>query len=348
VNKLILLMERWLEHKKREYDFNVKAGEEKFLKDLEYKRRDLDQAIKQLIETTKSVVDKIQENMYPFLPVDVEGVGRLQVVAPIKNYEHVRYLVIIDGQTERYFCGEPGTISKISVGSEEKMIQTATLSDWLSLSQHLESVVAAFEARLDEQTELMKKAIQKVQRHYRQPTLDDLSRWNEDKAKGFVPNPFDKSYQFEKYVFTDHVDAEGQRYATVITVQKPHPIKRHQEIAGHIFYDGNQLERCLIIEKYNYGDKHVEIDNINLGIDGPYVNKGLGTSLMQSLCKVLQTLGVETVTARLSSVDYKRKSQLYRYYIDKNGFELVQELTEEQWGIVTKKLNAVKDQESHG
>lgn len=104
VNKLILLMERWLEHKKREYDFNVKAGEEKFLKDLEYKRRDLDQAIKQLIETTKSVVDKIQENMYPFLPVDVEGVGRLQVVAPIKNYEHVRYLVIIDGQTERYFC----------------------------------------------------------------------------------------------------------------------------------------------------------------------------------------------------------------------------------------------------
>jgi len=56
---------------------------------------------------------------------------------------------------------------------------------------------------------------------------------------------------------------------------------------------------------------------------------------------------ITSVTARLSSIDYERKNQLYRYYIDKNGFELVQELTEERWGIVTKRLNTVKDQKSN-
>ncbi len=101
------------------------------------------------------------------------------------------------------------------------------------------------------------------------------------------------------------------------------------------FIDGEIFDPILLSRFYK-GNKKIEIDPIDCG---KYKQRGLGTCVIQSLVNVLNNYGIEELIAKLSTVDYCNKDDLYNFYLNKNGFDLVSELTENSWGLVVKKIN---------
>ncbi len=101
-----------------------------------------------------------------------------------------------------------------------------------------------------------------------------------------------------------------------------------------VFIDGKTFDP-IIISEFTNTTKIVSLTDINCN---KYLGRGLGTHIVQNLITILRDYKIETLTAALSSVDFKRKKELYNFYINKNGFELVSELREHQWGKVIRKI----------
>ncbi|TDL64480.1 hypothetical protein E2R58_22795 [Paenibacillus amylolyticus] len=113
------------------------------------------------------------------------------------------------------------------------------------------------------------------------------------------------------------------------------PLKHSREIECVVFVDGEK-EQPLLMKHVFGGSNNAEIEDINCG---KFTNRGIGTYILQNLFIVLKGMGIETVKASLSTVDYHKKDKLYNFYLEKNGFNLIRELTEDKWGLVSKKLN---------
>ncbi|UHA72890.1 hypothetical protein [Paenibacillus sp. 481] len=112
-------------------------------------------------------------------------------------------------------------------------------------------------------------------------------------------------------------------------------LKRCRDLKCIVFIDRVQ-QRPLIMDSIYAGEASVKLTDINCG---HYKNRGVGSFVVDHLCTVLKGMGVESVDASLSTVDYRNKKKLYNFYVTKNGFELIRDLTEDEWGHVSKKLS---------
>jgi hypothetical protein len=112
------------------------------------------------------------------------------------------------------------------------------------------------------------------------------------------------------------------------------PYIKVRELRCTVFIDGETFDPILLnpICKQN---KKAVIDPIDCY---KYKGRGVGTSVIQSLVKILKGLNIEELRASLSTIDYHNRDKLYNFYINKNGFELIHELTEDSWGLVVKKI----------
>ncbi|MCM3574718.1 hypothetical protein M3172_16090 [Mesobacillus subterraneus] len=112
------------------------------------------------------------------------------------------------------------------------------------------------------------------------------------------------------------------------------PKKDSRMIYATVLVDGKAFSPLLLKPIYA-NSNGIEIDDIN---SNDNKGRGIGTALLQGLFEVLKEEGVEQVFASLSPVDYPKKQQLYRFYLEKNGFVLKKELTDNAWGKVVKYL----------
>ncbi len=99
-----------------------------------------------------------------------------------------------------------------------------------------------------------------------------------------------------------------------------------------IFVDGT-INAPLILSKNDKKCKGISITDINCG---KYKNRGIGTFIINGLVETLKEMDINQISARLSPYDYSSKDKLYNFYINKNGFILKEELTENSWGTVIK------------
>ena len=102
-----------------------------------------------------------------------------------------------------------------------------------------------------------------------------------------------------------------------------------------VFIDGKTFDPILISEIAK-NSTSVTMSSIDCG---KYKGRGLGTCVIKHLTEILKVLKIEELKASLSPHDYKSKPQLYNFYINMNGFELLSELTEDSWGKVIKKIS---------
>lgn len=112
------------------------------------------------------------------------------------------------------------------------------------------------------------------------------------------------------------------------------PYIQSRELHCMAFIDGKTFDPILLRPIYKEYNSAV-IDPIDCG---RYKGRGLGTCVIKSLVKILKEINVTELRASLSTVDYHKKEKLYNFYINRNGFELVRELTENSWGLVIKKI----------
>lgn len=112
------------------------------------------------------------------------------------------------------------------------------------------------------------------------------------------------------------------------------PLKLGRDVECFVFLDG-EYQDPLLLRKVFKGETTSVIEDINCG---KYTSRGVGTFVIQDLENVLKGMGITKISASLSSVDYQRKDKLYNFYIVKNNFRLVSELTEDTWGLVAKDL----------
>lgn len=152
---------------------------------------------------------------------------------------------------------------------------------------------------------------------------------------------------FKRHFFICNLN-EGQKIVIILDEELEHsqelqqelidrnlnPLKHSREIECVVFVDGKQ-EMPLLMKDIFAGSLKAETEDINCG---NYTNRGIGSHVVQNLCIVLKEMGIEKLNASLSTVDYHKKDKLYNFYLDKNGFDLVRELTEDKWGLVSKKL----------
>ncbi|WP_028778755.1 hypothetical protein [Shimazuella kribbensis] len=149
----------------------------------------------------------------------------------------------------------------------------------------------------------------------------------------------------DKFQFNHFCDRSYHQYSIVYIVNKSGWFNNDQkislEVSGYIFYQGEMIRnhRCIFTRPFELGTETAEILDINLGMHGKHNSRGIGTNLISTICTVLRGYGVKKVQAYLVSNDFDRKDQLYNFYINKNGFELKQELTEDSAGLVEKSLD---------
>ncbi|MBU7317283.1 hypothetical protein [Paenibacillus oleatilyticus] len=113
------------------------------------------------------------------------------------------------------------------------------------------------------------------------------------------------------------------------------PFKHCRKVECIVFVD-EKKEMPLLVDDIFAGEVKAKIGDINCG---DRTGRGIGTFVVQNLCSILRGMGIETVTASLSTVDYHKKDKLYNFYLKKNKFDLVSELTEEKWGLVSKNIS---------
>jgi hypothetical protein len=161
-----------------------------------------------------------------------------------------------------------------------------------------------------------------------------------------LANQFAKTrWEFDKFQFNYFCDADLHMYSIVYIVDKigwfNNGSKTSLEVSGYVFYQGKMLRnhRCLFTRPFKLGDDTAELLDINLGMHGEYNSKGIGTNCIRTLEMVLRSYGVKNLKACLARIDFDRKEQLYRFYLEKNGFELIQDLTPDQEGWVQKSLD---------
>lgn len=108
-----------------------------------------------------------------------------------------------------------------------------------------------------------------------------------------------------------------------------------REIRCEVFIDGEVYDPLLLSHIYKT-NKSVEIEDIDCG---KYKNRGLGTCIIERLTIILKELGIEKIKAPISCTDFWKKDMLYKFYIEINGFDLVKEVTETEWGLAIKKIS---------
>jgi hypothetical protein len=113
----------------------------------------------------------------------------------------------------------------------------------------------------------------------------------------------------------------------------PH-LRSSRYVECTVFVDGDKKDPILLKKLFSNSDS-IEIDVINcMDCRG----RGIGTLVVQKLAETLKSYDIKKIRAKMSMVDYKNKDKLYNFYINKNGFKLVNELTEDKWGLVVKDL----------
>lgn len=153
---------------------------------------------------------------------------------------------------------------------------------------------------------------------------------------------------FKKHFFTCNLE-EGQTIVILFEEETEHntelqekliqmglnPKKHSRKLECVVFVDGKK-EMPLLIDDIYAGEVKAKIGDINCG---NYKNRGIGSLIVQNLCDVLKRMGVESLSASLSPVDYHNKEKLYNFYLMKNKFDLIRELTKDKWGLVSKKIS---------
>lgn len=155
--------------------------------------------------------------------------------------------------------------------------------------------------------------------------------------------------EFKRHLFICNLD-EGQKIVILFDEELEHsqelqqklidsnlrPLKYSRKLECVVFVDGKK-ETPLLMDNIFAGQVKATIGDINCG---NFKNRGIGSFVVQNLCIILKGMGIESVNASLSTVDYHKKDKLYNFYLHKNEFHLVRELTEDRWGLVSKKLVA--------
>ncbi|MGM0805572.1 MAG: GNAT family N-acetyltransferase [Bacillota bacterium] len=142
--------------------------------------------------------------------------------------------------------------------------------------------------------------------------------------------------------------SEGQEIVVLIKVEEEHSIelqkqlqdigadhrKTNRQIECTVFIDGKSFDPMLVSDIFRDRNS-LELEDINTG---NFKGRGVGTYALQHLLDVLKEIGIKKVYAFLSTVDYSNRKKLYNFYVNKNGFSLVKELTKTSNGKVEKDL----------
>ncbi|MBU3087152.1 hypothetical protein KPL42_01460 [Clostridium gasigenes] len=124
------------------------------------------------------------------------------------------------------------------------------------------------------------------------------------------------------------------------------------EVTPNIMETNDKYKKTLNLECNVYVDdrmytplllKNIEIGKVNrLIIDdinlGSLTGRGIGTAIIKSLECILPNYGISRLNAPISSVDYDKRKLLENFYCNINNFEMVREVTPEEWGLAVKKL----------
>ncbi|OPY61141.1 MAG: hypothetical protein A4E56_02248 [Pelotomaculum sp. PtaU1.Bin065] len=140
------------------------------------------------------------------------------------------------------------------------------------------------------------------------------------------------SADFEKYTYLCELP-EGQHIAIIFEIEREHS-QNARNADCTIFVDGEKKDPILLKKLFRNRDS-IEIEDFNC-MD--YKGRGIGTFVVQKLAEMLKSYDIKKITAKMSPVDYEKKDRLYNFYINKNGFRLVRELTKDKWGFVVKDL----------
>lgn len=174
----------------------------------------------------------------------------------------------------------------------------------------------------------------------REKEISELSLKNMAKALTYQTPVDGKRHIFVRSIDHDQrivlIFDEEYHYILEYFDQKPlvnkDPYISSRNIECTAFIDGSIYDP-LSMDPIFQSEKRVEIIDIN---SGKYTGRGLGTCVIQCLEKVLKEIDINELEARLSPVDFHNKDKLYNFYINKNGFNLIDELTEHKRGRVKK------------
>lgn len=136
----------------------------------------------------------------------------------------------------------------------------------------------------------------------------------------------------EIVVIFDEIYRYKMEYFEQNPLCKKEPYIKSINLRCMTFIDGTTHDPILL-DTIGINNKFAIIDPIDCG---KHKGRGLGTCVIQSLSRILKQMNVKELRASLSINDYHKKDKLYNFYIDNNGFELINELTEDSWGLVIK------------
>lgn len=191
--------------------------------------------------------------------------------------------------------------------------------------------------------EYNKKHIEQNRALSKEKEIADISISNLTNALAYKLSSEKKGYYFTKTIAQNQeiaiVFKEEYTFTKELFEQKPlvdpTPYISTRYLDCIVFMD-NTKHYPIELESIGKNQKTVEI--LSIDCNG-YRGRGVGTCVIQCLESVLKQIGgVEEIKAKLSTVDIAEKDRLYNFYVNKNGFHLERELTENQWGLVKKRI----------
>jgi GNAT superfamily N-acetyltransferase len=323
VSKLLDILESWIAYKreeqKREWQIKQqKNSKDFFLHSLQEAQGELEKAKQEVIKQVQEIAELLEENISPYVSIDIKGLGMIKVHRPSPSYPHVKQLVVeVDGE-HYHFIGEPGgTITRLVSDDTEGKVKVASFEQHLSLIENLEEIIKQAVEQQDEQSRRIRRVFHQLNAYNTQPDLDTLSRWNVEKAEGFVIPEYAPDYKYDQYVFVDNYDQQGQRYGIIIIHKKFY--YDDEKIFGYFTYDGRlHSRRALETKEFKKGDSVIELDYMNIG---RFKGKGIGTALLTCFEYVVRRLGISTIKVPIHQLDYEdNSSAIEKCFVEKKGY----------------------------
>ncbi|XZK30817.1 hypothetical protein ACSXCN_04720 [Clostridium perfringens] len=168
-------------------------------------------------------------------------------------------------------------------------------------------------------------------------SIEKISFFNINNIKNALE--FYNSKENKKYIYTyeikDKYSNNIKQQIAIVMFEDEIGFKQYVNLRCRVFVDGTSIDPILLKELYMNDINTVIIKDINLN---KLCGRGIGTYIINTLEIILPQYGVREIKAPISSVDFHKRDRLKNFYCGINGFNMVKEVTKEEWGLAVKRI----------